>query len=56
MLGQVFTRASKLKAIRLLDAGKQPAAAIVPEFGIKLEKLYAWHAQLRENRPDTFRD
>lgn len=45
MARQVFTKAFKLEAVRLLDAGKQPAAAIARELGIKREKLYAWRNQ-----------
>jgi transposase len=52
MARQVFTKAFKLEAVRLLDAGKQPAAAIARELGIKREKLYAWRTQLRERGPD----
>lgn len=53
MARQVFTKAFKLEAVRLLDAGKQPAAAIARELGIKREKLYAWRNQLG---PDAFHD
>ena len=56
MVRQVFTKAFKLEAVRLLDAGKQPAAAIARELGIKREKLYAWRTQLRESGPDAFHD
>lgn len=56
MARQVFTKAFKLEAVRLLDAGKQPAAAIARELGIKREKLYAWREQLREKGPDAFHD
>ena len=51
MARQVFTKEFKLEAVRLLDAGKQPAAAIARELGIKREKLYAWRTQLRERGP-----
>ena len=51
-----FTKVFKLEAVRLLDAGKQPAAAIARELGIKREKLYAWRTQLRERGPDAFHD
>ena len=56
MARQVFTKAFKIEAVRLLDAGKQPAAAIARELGIKREKLYAWRTQLRERGPDAFHD
>ena len=51
-----YTDEFKLEAVRLLDAGKQPAAAIARELGIKREKLYAWREQLREKGPDAFHD
>ena len=56
MARQVFTKAFKLEAVRLLEAGKQPAAAIARELGIKREKLYAWRNQLRERGADAFHD
>ena len=56
MTKQVFTKAFKLEAVRLLEAGKQPATAIARELGIKREKLYAWRNQLREKGADGFHD
>jgi hypothetical protein len=39
MARQVFTKAFKLEAVRLLDASKQPASAIARELRIKRENL-----------------
>ena len=41
MTKQVFTKAFKLEAVRLLEAGEQPTTAIARERWIKREKLYA---------------
>ena len=38
MAGQAFTRAFELEAIRPLDPGRQPAAAVACELGIMREK------------------
>jgi transposase len=56
MTRQTFTKAFKLEAVRLLDAGKRPAAEIARELGIKREKLYRWREQLRSKGPDGFHD
>ena len=39
MTKQVFTKAFKLEAVRLLEAGKQPATAIARELGVEPETL-----------------
>ena len=56
MTRRIYTKAFKLEAVRLLDAGKQPAAAIARELGIKREKLYAWRDRLRSKGPDAFHE
>jgi hypothetical protein len=56
MARQVFAKAFKLEAARLLDAGKQPTVPIARELRLEREKFYAWLARLREKGPDVFRD
>lgn len=39
---QSFTKEFKLEAVRLLECGDKPAAAIARELGIARNKLYKW--------------
>ena len=56
MTRRIYTKAFKLEAVRLPDAGKQPAAAIARELEIKREKLYAWRNRHRSKGPDAFHE
>jgi transposase-like protein len=40
-----FSREFKQEAIRLLDAGKKPAADLARELGIRRNQLYKWKEQ-----------
>ena len=44
---QCFTKEFKLEAVRLLERGEKPAAALARELGIKRNQLYKWQQQLK---------
>ena len=44
-----FTKAFKLEAVKLLEAGQKPATQIALELGIRRNQLHKWQAQLRSN-------
>ena len=50
MARQVFAKAFKLEAARLLDAGKQPTVPFARELRLEREKFYAWLARLSRCR------
>lgn len=51
---QSFSKEFKLEAVRLLDAGKKPAADIARELGIPRNRLYKWKEQLDSHGENAF--
>ena len=49
-----FTREFKQEAVRLLEQGQRPAAAIARELGIPRNRLYKWQAQLAKEGATAF--
>jgi len=49
-----FTREFKQEAVRLLEQGQRPAAAIARELGIPRNRLYKWQAQLAKAGAGAF--
>lgn len=49
-----FTREFKREAVRLLEQGQRPAAAIARELGIPRNRLYKWQAQLAKDGATAF--
>jgi len=49
-----FTREFKREAVRLLEQGQRPAAAIARELGIPRNRLYKWQAQLAKEGAGAF--
>jgi len=49
-----FTREFKLEAVRLLEAGKKPAAELARELGVKRNQLYKWKEAIDQKGKDVF--
>jgi transposase-like protein len=41
-----FTREFKIEAVRLLDRGDKPAAALAMELGVRRNQLYKWKEEI----------
>lgn len=49
-----FSPEFKLEAVRLLEAGRRPAAEIARELGIPRNRLYKWQEQVQKNGAAAF--
>jgi transposase-like protein len=51
---RTFSKAFKLEAVRLLERGDKPAAALARELGVPRNRLYKWKEQIRAKGEDVF--
>lgn len=51
---QAFSREFKLEAVRLLEAGKKPAAELARELGLRRNQLYKWKEKTDKQGGEAF--
>lgn len=51
---QRYSKAFKEEAVRLLDAGDKPAAALARDMGVRRNQLYKWKEQLARKGDAAF--
>ena len=51
---QIFNKAFKQEAVRLLETTEKLAAELARELGVRRNQLYKWQEQLRSKGEDAF--
>jgi transposase len=51
---QIFSKAFKEEAVRLLELGQTPPADIARQLGINRNQLYKWQEQIQSKGEDAF--